>query len=117
MTKKKAEYLTGYELKLLEMTPAGVLWGAFDGERRVAFGRGRDERSALRRLVHAVYVLHCREVLALYGYRCAGCRRRRPLQFHHRQPRSLGGTHRRDNLEPRCWDCHRIAHATRRLRP
>jgi 5-methylcytosine-specific restriction endonuclease McrA len=32
------------------------------------------------------------------------------LQIHHRKFRSRGGTHRPENLEPVCWECHRRIH-------
>jgi 5-methylcytosine-specific restriction endonuclease McrA len=45
---------------------------------------------------------------------CARCQFRRPLQIHHRKYRSHGGTHQVENLEPVCWDCHRLIHETER---
>jgi hypothetical protein len=53
-------------------------------------------------------------VLKQHDWRCARCRRPCRLQIHHRRYRSHGGTHRVENLEPVCWDCHKIIHKLER---
>jgi uncharacterized protein YjcR len=47
-------------------------------------------------------------------WRCSRCRKTKRLQIHHRQYRSHGGTHRIENLEPVCSDCHRLIHKLER---
>ncbi len=111
MTHKRAEFLTGYEIRRIRTTNGSARYGAYQAEELVAQAQHEVEAIALRRLVTRVLALHCREVLDDYGWRCAYCRRSRPLEFHHKTPRSLGGTHRKENLEPVCWDCHRAIHS------
>ena len=36
------------------------------------------------------------------------------LEIHHREYRAHGGTHRTENLEPVCRDCHKLIHRTER---
>ncbi len=113
MTRKRAERLTGYEIVGIP-TLKGVTFGAFDGPTLVAAGSGPVEWLALRSLVERVLVLHSSIALKQSSGRCARCHMRRPLQIHHRKYRSHGGTHRVENLEPLCWDCHRLIHETER---
>jgi hypothetical protein len=115
MTWKRAEFLTGYEIRALPARTGLFCFGAFDGCSVVAQITDADDRVALRRLVEVVYGIHSRRVLAAYRWRCAHCRRSRPLEIHHKRSRSLGGTHRVENLEPVCWDCHRRIHAHRQV--
>ena len=110
MTKRKAELLTGYEIRALPSGADLFRYGAFDTDRLVAAAQHRHERLALIRLVNAVYEMHSRQVLDEHGWRCARCGERYLLQIHHRLFRSHGGTHRRENLEPLCSDCHRRIH-------
>lgn len=67
------------------------------------------ERPALKALVESVYRLHCGKILKEYGGRCSRCRRI-AHHVHHKRYRSHGGTHEIENLEPVCWDCHRMIH-------
>jgi HNH endonuclease len=111
MKLRKAEKMTGYVVRRLEESQADrIAFGAFDGERLVAQAENRFEELALEALVRAVYQIHCREVLQKHGWQCARCKSRRPLQIHHRCYRSHGGTHAAGNLEPVCWQCHKIIH-------
>ena len=116
MTKKRAERLTGYEVRELRAERGMVTVGAFDGNRLVIKARGEIEWIALEHLVKGIYRMHSRKALEQHGWRCARCRRNRPLQIHHRRYRSHGGTHCIENLEPVCWDCHRLIHHKERSR-
>lgn len=113
MTIKRAERLTGYEIHPLPPERDRVCFGAFDGEKPVAKASGLVEWQALKELVHRMYLLHSRVCNSTAGA-AACCRSRRPLQVHHRKYRSHGGTHEVSNLEPVCWDCHRVIHARER---
>jgi hypothetical protein len=114
LTIKRAERLTGYEIRELPFERGQVTLGAFDGTALIEKASGRVEWMALRTLVQRVYLLHSRISIQRYDGRCARCRSRRPLQIHHRKYRSHGGTHQVDNLEPVCWDCHRVIHELER---
>jgi len=114
LTRKKAEHLTGYEVRELPAERGIVTVAAFDGTELVVKASGRAEWIALRALVHRVYLLHSRIVMEQHGWRCARCRSHRALQPHHRKYRSHGGTHIVENLEPVCWDCHRLIHQLER---
>jgi hypothetical protein len=114
LTIKRAEHLTGYEIRKLPPEQGRVAVGAFDATELVAKASGRVEWMALRVLVERVYVLHSRIAIERHDWRCARCRARRPLQIHHRKYRSHGGTHQVENLEPVCWDCHRVIHELER---
>jgi hypothetical protein len=46
------------------------------------------------------------------GHSCNRCQRSYPLQSHHRKPLSSGGSHRSENLEVLCKECHLHAHGT-----
>jgi hypothetical protein len=116
VTVKRAERLTGYEIRELPFERGQVTIGAFDGRELVVKASGRVEWTALKALVQKVYTLHSRLALQRHDWRCARCRSRRPLQIHHRKYRSHGGTHQVDNLEPVCWDCHRVIHERERSR-
>lgn len=52
-------------------------------------------------------------VLKRAGGRCERCRRRRPLDPHHKLARSQGGSHDPSNLVAICRDCHDALHAGR----
>ena len=116
MTKKRAERLTGYEIRRLpESDCKGRLaYGAFSGEELVVQSRHLIEDLALQALVRDVYQLHSIQALEQHGWRCARCRSVRRLQIHHLRYRSHGGTHRVENLEPVCWDCHKLIHKLER---
>jgi hypothetical protein len=114
MTKKRAERLTGYTIRELPAVRGRVRFAAFDGVEFVAEATGEIEWLALESLVHMVLNIHSRQALSNAGWVCARCKRRRQLQIHHRKYRSHGGTHRVENLEPVCWDCHRLIHAKER---
>ena len=110
MTKRRAEQLTGYEIRRLSAGEHPVTVGAFNGEDLVAVARNLTERLALRDLVARVYRLHCFSALKRFEGRCSRCGMPKRLQIHHRRYRSHGGTHEVANLEPVCWDCHRMIH-------
>jgi 5-methylcytosine-specific restriction endonuclease McrA len=46
------------------------------------------------------------DILAAYGYRCAYCRRRKPLTQDHVIPVSRGGHHTASNIVPACQSCN-----------
>jgi hypothetical protein len=114
MTKKRAERLTGYEIRELPPEGSRVTMGAFEGEKLVVKGVGRADFLALGALVQGVYMLHSRKAMEQHGWRCSRCRSSRRLEIHHRKYRSHGGTHRMENLEPVCRDCHKQIHRTER---
>jgi len=118
MTKTRVERLTGYEVRQLEHTDQdrAVVYGAFRGDELIAEAAHVTEDLALQILVREIYTLHSLEVLKDHGWRCARCHRSRRLQIHHRKYRSHGGTHRIENLEPVCWDCHKLIHKVERSR-
>jgi hypothetical protein len=110
MTKLRAERLTGYEIRRLSEGERAVTVGAFEAGELVASAKNLTERLALRDLVARVYRQHCFAVLKQYEGRCSRCGMPKRLQIHHRRYRSHGGTHEAENLEPVCWDCHRMIH-------
>lgn len=114
MTRKRAERLTGYEVRLLSTEGGRVRVGAFSDETLVAEADAMVEWLALENLVERVYQIHSRQALNRSEWRCARCRRSRRLHIHHRKYRSHGGTHQVENLEPVCWDCHRLIHEIER---
>src|ERR1700693_188688 len=114
MTIKRAERMTGYEIRKLADERGLITFGAFNDGELVTKASGRVGWMALRIVVERVYKLHSRMAMQRAGWRCARCKSSRRLQPHHRKYRSHGGTHRVDNLEPVCWDCHRIIHELER---
>ena len=115
MTKKMAERLTGYEIRPVRCKEQGrVTYGAFQDEELIAETTDRTEELALKILVGVIYRIHCFEALKRHDGRCARCRAVKRLQIHHRRYRSHGGTHRIENLEPVCWQCHRMIHTLER---
>jgi hypothetical protein len=116
VTVKRAERLTGYEIRELSPEREKVTFAAFDGVELVVKSSARVEWLALKTLVDRIYALHSRIAMQREDWRCARCRSSRPLQIHHRKYRSHGGTHQVDNLEPVCWDCHRVIHELERSR-
>jgi 5-methylcytosine-specific restriction endonuclease McrA len=116
MTRKRAERLTGYEIRPLPTEGSLVTLGACDRENLVVKASGRAEWIAPRYLVKSVYLLHSHMALKQCAGRCTRCRSWLPLQIHHRKYRSHGGTHGIHNLEPVCWECHRLIHETERSR-
>ena len=111
MTRRRAERLTGCEVRVLE--PGRKEWvclGLFNQEKLVLKAEHRYEEVVLEKLVEMLYALNCRLVLKRHGWRCARCHSGTRLQIHHRQYRSHGGTHAVENLEPVCWKCHRLIH-------
>src|SRR5579864_8106110 len=114
MTKKRAERLTGYEIRELTPERGKVILGAFEGTRLILQAAAAVDWIALEALVNGIYRIHSRIAIEQHGWRCARCRRTRPLQIHHRRYRSHGGTHRIENLEPVCWDCHKLIHRLER---
>jgi hypothetical protein len=116
VTKRRAEALTGYEVRRISDKDSPFCYGAFSGEELMAEAQHRKQGIALTLLVNRVYQIHSRRVLEKHGWRCARCGRTYLLQVHHRQFRSHGGTHRPENLEPVCGFCHRLIHAHERSR-
>jgi hypothetical protein len=114
MTKRRAERLTGYEVRELPPERGLCTVGAFDGERLVVKAVGRADFIALRALVHGVLLVHSRKAMELHGWRCARCPSSGRLDVHHRKYLSHGGTHRVENLEPVCRDCHKLIHRDER---
>ena len=116
MTKTRAERLTGCEVRRLEEAGAGdrVRYGAFHGDALIAEAAHLTDDHALQILVRQIYTIHSLEVLKRHDSRCARCRRFKRLQIHHRKFRSHGGRHRIENLEPVCWDCHKLIHKLER---
>lgn len=114
MTKKRAERLTGYDIRELPEQPGLITVAAFNGPEFILKASGRVEWIALKKLVESVYTLHSRIAMQQKEWRCTRCQTNRSLQIHHRKYRSHGGTHRLENLEPVCWDCHRMIHQLER---
>jgi hypothetical protein len=116
MTKTRAELLTGYEVRRLEPMDQDkrVVYGAFRGDELIGEAAHLTDDLALQILVREIYTVHSLEVLKQHGWRCARCRGARRLQIHHRKYRSHGGTHRIENLEPVCWECHKLIHKLER---
>jgi hypothetical protein len=116
MTKRRAERLTGYEIRRMPEKDCNgrLVYAAFRDEELIAESAHLIEELALHALVCEVYKLHSEEVLAQHGWRCARCRGHRRLQIHHRRYRSHGGTHKIENLEPVCWECHKLIHKLER---
>ena len=116
MSPRKAERLTGYEVRRLhDRDGTGkIAYAAFRDDQLVAEAAHRTDELALRILVAEVYKIHCLEVLRRSAGQCSRCHSHRRLQIHHRKYRSHGGSHRVENLEPVCWDCHHLIHKTER---
>ena len=114
MTKKRAERLTGYEIRELAAERGLVVVGAFEGNKLVAKAAGRADFMAFQVLVERALLLHSRQAMEKHDWCCARCRSGRRLEIHHRKYRSHGGTHRVENLEPVCRDCHKLIHRTER---
>ena len=114
MTRKRAERLTGYEIRSVAANDGKVAYGAFRGEERVIIAEHTTEDLALGALVREVYKLNSLEVLKQHAWQCVRCRSARRLQIHHRRYRSHGGSHEVHNLEPVCWDCHKMIHKLER---
>jgi 5-methylcytosine-specific restriction endonuclease McrA len=112
MSPRQAERLTGYEVRQLHHRDrtGQITYAAFRGDELVAEAAHCTDELALRILVREVYKIHCLEVLRRSGGRCSRCHSHRRLQIHHRKYRSHGGSHRVENLEPVCWDCHKLIH-------
>ena len=108
--------MTGYEVRQLpDRDRRGkVAYGAFEGDELIAEGSHLTDELACEVLVREVYRIHSLEVLRQNGGRCARCCSYRRLQIHHRRYRSHGGTHRIENLEPVCRDCHKVIHKLER---
>lgn len=51
-----------------------------------------------------------KQVLELYGYKCANCLHDDNLHIHHIKRFSEGGLHTIDNLVPLCQECHAKEH-------
>jgi len=114
MTRKRAERLTGYEIRPIADPGNEVRFGAFEGGELVADAGGAVDWLAMEELVARVYQIHARRALERSGWRCARCRRSGRLHIHHRRYRSHGGTHEVENLEAVCWKCHRLIHQVER---
>jgi hypothetical protein len=116
VTKRRAELLSGYEVRRISNSSSAFCYGAFCGADLIAEAEHQKESIALSLLVKRVYQIHSRQVLEAQGWRCARCGDHYMLQIHHRKFRSHGGTHRRENLEPVCSDCHRLIHTRERTK-
>jgi rRNA maturation endonuclease Nob1 len=115
MKLRKAERLTGCEIRRIAGTSAKVRYGAYDGDGEfVAEATHAIEDLALEFLVKKVYQVHSVQALKDNNWRCARCRGATRLQIHHREYRSHGGTHRVENFEPVCAGCHKIIHRLER---
>jgi 5-methylcytosine-specific restriction endonuclease McrA len=110
MTRRRAEQLTGYEIRPLQLNEPGYRFGAFAGDELIAERSHADERLALKRLVDTLYAIHCAIVLERHRWQCVRCGCSWCLEIHHRTFRSHGGTHRPENLEPVCRECHGRIH-------
>jgi 5-methylcytosine-specific restriction endonuclease McrA len=108
--------LTGYEIRPLPNRDGTFCNGAFFADELVAQASHRKKGLALTLLVNLIYRLHSRQVLDEHGWRCVRCGRAYLLQIHHRKFRSHGGTHRLENLEPVCRECHRLIHTHERTK-
>jgi len=58
MTRRKAEVLTGYEIRRIPMAKEAFRFGAFDRDQLIAEAEHRNERIALTWLVNAIYKMH-----------------------------------------------------------
>jgi hypothetical protein len=116
VTRRKAERLTGYEVRRIQNDGSIFSYGAFSGEDLMAEATHPKESIALTLLVNRVYQIHSRQVLEKHGWRCVRCGRTYLLQIHHRQFRSHAGTHRPENLEPLCGYCHHLVHTQARTK-
>ena len=114
MKLKRAERLTGYEVRRVKAPSGKVAFGAFRDDQLMADATHKIDELALDLLVRKVYQIHSAEALHQHGWRCARCHGSKRLQIHHRRYRSHGGTHQVDNLEPLCWDCHKVVHRLER---
>jgi hypothetical protein len=74
MTKKRAERLTGYEVRELPAERGLYTPGAFEGERLVVKAVGRADFIAFQALVNGVYFFNSRKAMEQHGWRCARCR-------------------------------------------
>ena len=85
MTRRRAEALTGCEIRCAEVgRPVRQFrCAAYDGEHLVAEQAHADLGMALAALVNAIYRRNREQVMERHG-----------------------GTHRVENLEPVCWPCH-----------
>src|SRR5258708_36911490 len=100
MTAKRAECLTGYEIRRMAEKSGKVTYGAFRDDEFVVTGTHRIDELALRVLVKEIYKLHAIEVLKQNNWRCARCGGPWRLQIHHRRDRSHGGTPPAGELGP-----------------
>jgi rRNA maturation endonuclease Nob1 len=115
MKQRKAERLTGCEIRRIGGASAKVSYGAYDADGNlVAEATHAIEDLALEFLVKKVYQVHSVQALKDNNWRCARCRGAMRLQIHHRRYRSHGGTHRVENLEPVCAGCHKVIHRLER---
>ena len=71
MTKRRAERLTGYEIRELPPERGLVAVGAFEGDNLVVKGVGRTDFFALGAVVQGVYMLHSRKAMEQHGWRCS----------------------------------------------
>jgi hypothetical protein len=71
MTSKRAERLTGYEIRRTAEKSGKVTYGAFQDDELVTFGTHRIDELALRVLVKETYELHAIQVLKQNHWRCA----------------------------------------------
>lgn len=107
MTQKKAERITGCEIRLVQFNNQHRAIASENGA-PIAECYDYKPNMALGRLVEAVYrILSARQREKQKG-RCANCGNVRPLEMDHIIPRSKG----RDDRQIRglCTECHQIRH-------
>ncbi len=115
MKQRRAERLTGYEIRRMGGDFGRVSYGAYASDGRlVADATHLIDDLALDLLVKKVLQIHSVQALEQCKWRCARCRGALRLQIHHRRYRSHGGTHRLENLEPVCAGCHKVIHRLER---
>ena len=111
MTKRRAEQLTGYEIRRLSASQHPVIVGAFNGEDLVATARNLTERLALRDLVARVYRLNCFAALKRFesphgdikSHRALSNTAQHPIAAHDRRYPRTNNPH----LDwPACWWLH-----------
>lgn len=102
MTVKRAESITGYEVRMVAESRSGVAYAAFRADVEVARASEMKPGETLRLLVEKVYKIHSKIVLEKQKYRCLLCGGRFPLDIDHIKPRSKGRDDRVENLRAIC---------------
>ena len=108
MTKARLERISGHEVSLTQQDgqfAAAVLCECGD-DAQVIYEAGRDLAVVLGDVCQAVYKHHSAIVMKKQNWECFECGRKRPLQSHHRVPRSKGRSDAVVNLVALCCSCH-----------